>query len=53
MAPLDAILGFNNDKNPDKWNLGVGAYRDNDGKPYFFLVTRKAQAAIVENTALD
>ena len=57
MAPPDAILGltvgYNNDKNPNKCNLGVGAYRDNDGKPYVFPVVRKAEAAIVANLALD
>jgi aspartate/tyrosine/aromatic aminotransferase len=40
MAPPDPILGtviaFNNDKNDDKINLGIGAYRDSDGKPYIF-----------------
>jgi aspartate/tyrosine/aromatic aminotransferase len=47
-APPDAILGltigFQNDKNPSKCNLGVGAYRDDDGKPYVFPVVRKAEA---------
>jgi aspartate/tyrosine/aromatic aminotransferase len=57
MAPPDAILGltvgFANDKNPKKCNLGVGAYRDDDGKPYVFPVVRKAEAAIVANLTLD
>jgi aspartate/tyrosine/aromatic aminotransferase len=48
MAPADAILslttGFIADKNPKKCNLGVGAYRDDDGKPYVFPVVRKAEA---------
>ena len=56
-APADPILslttGFKADKNPKKVNLGVGAYRDNDGKPYVFPVVRKAEAAIVANKALD
>lgn len=38
MAPPDAILGvteaFKRDTNPKKINLGVGAYRDDNGKPY-------------------
>lgn len=38
MGPPDAILGvteaFKRDTNPKKINLGVGAYRDDDGKPY-------------------
>jgi len=37
-GPPDAILGvteaFKRDKNPNKINLGVGAYRDDNGKPY-------------------
>jgi aspartate/tyrosine/aromatic aminotransferase len=56
-APADAILGltiaFNNDKNPKKCNLGVGAYRDDDGKPYVFPVVRKAEARIVADLKLD
>lgn len=57
MAPVDPILGltaaFKADKNPKKVNLGVGAYRDNDGKPYVFPVVRKAEAAIVADMSLD
>lgn len=38
MAPPDAILGiteaFLKDKNPKKVNLGVGAYRDDNSKPW-------------------
>jgi aspartate/tyrosine/aromatic aminotransferase len=45
MAPPDPILGtaiaFNNDKSSDKINLGIGAYRDHDGKPYVFTVVKK------------
>ncbi|EDO47315.1 predicted protein [Nematostella vectensis] len=37
-GPPDAILGvteaFKRDTNPKKMNLGVGAYRDDTGKPY-------------------
>ena len=57
MAPADPILGlsagFKADKNPKKVNLGVGAYRDNNGKPYVFPVVRKAEQAIVNDTTLD
>ena len=57
MAPADPILslttGFKADKNPKKVNLGVGAYRDNDGKPFVFPVVRKAEAAIVADATLD
>lgn len=38
MGPPDAILGvteaFKKDTNPKKINLGVGAYRDDAGKPF-------------------
>lgn len=37
-APADPILGLNEafkkDPNPKKVLLGVGAYRDNNNKPY-------------------
>jgi len=37
-APADPIMGlsesFKTDTNPNKQNLGIGAYRDNAGKPY-------------------
>ena len=38
MGPPDPILGvteaFKKDTNPKKINLGAGAYRDDQGKPY-------------------
>jgi aspartate aminotransferase len=38
MGPPDAILGvseaYKKDANPKKINLGVGAYRDDNGKPF-------------------
>ncbi len=47
MAPPDPILGtaiaFNNDKSADKINLGIGAYRDDNGKPYIFKIVKKAE----------
>ena len=43
-APPDPILWMStahkNDKDPRKVNLGIGAYRDDDGKPYVFPVVR-------------
>lgn len=45
-APPDPIIGvnnaYNNDTSPNKVNLGVGAYRDDNSKPYVFNVVRKA-----------
>jgi aspartate/tyrosine/aromatic aminotransferase len=50
MAPADAILklsqGFAADTDPKKVNLGVGAYRDDNGKPYVFPVVKKAESLI-------
>ncbi|KAJ3653772.1 hypothetical protein Zmor_013007 [Zophobas morio] len=46
MGPPDAILGvteaFKRDTNPKKINLGVGAYRDDNGKPYLLPSVLKA-----------
>jgi len=50
LAP-DAILGvteaFKADSSAKKINLGVGAYRDNDGKPYVLPSVRKASSKII------
>jgi len=50
MGPPDAILGvteaFKRDTNPKKMNLGVGAYRDDAGKPYVLPSVRKAEAMV-------
>ena len=37
------------DKNPEKVNMSVGAYRDEEGKPYPFPVVKKAQKLILED----
>ena len=45
MGPPDPILGvteaFKRDTNPKKMNLGVGAYRDDNGKPYVLATVRQ------------
>lgn len=45
LAPADAIFAltasYKADDFKDKVNLGVGAYRDNDGKPYVLPVVHK------------
>lgn len=45
MGPPDAILGvteaYKRDTNEKKINLGVGAYRDDNGKPYVLPSVRK------------
>lgn len=47
MGPPDPILGvteaFKRDNNSKKMNLGVGAYRDDQGKPYVLNCVRKVQ----------
>nr|CAG8600972.1 8119_t:CDS:2 [Entrophospora candida] len=52
-GPPDAILGiteaYKKDTNPQKMNLGVGAYRDDDGKPYVLNSVRKAEKKILED----
>lgn len=46
-APVDPILGttllFNADPDPRKVNLGVGAYRTEEGKPFVLDVVREAE----------
>ncbi|MDF3035672.1 MAG: tyrB [Paucimonas sp.] len=52
MAPRDPILGvteaFNADKNPNKVNLGVGVYYDDNGKVPLLECVRKAEAQLME-----
>lgn len=49
-GPPDPILGiteaFKADKDPRRINLGVGAYRDEDGKPYVLNAVKKAEEMI-------
>ncbi|KAG9323486.1 hypothetical protein KVV02_007811 [Mortierella alpina] len=51
MGPPDAILGvteaFKKDTDARKMNLGVGAYRDDAGKPFVLNCVRKAEAKIM------
>ena len=53
-APLDAILGlsvlFKADKDPKKVDLGIGAYRTSEGKPYVFNVVKEAEKSIFDDT---
>mmetsp|Transcript_41381 Transcript_41381/g.95211 ORF Transcript_41381/g.95211 Transcript_41381/m.95211 type:complete len:411 (+) Transcript_41381:74-1306(+) len=47
VAPIDPILGttqlFNAVKDPKKINLGVGAYRNEQGKPYVLNVIKEVE----------
>ena len=51
-GPPDAILGiteaFKKDGNDKKINLGVGAYRDDKGKPYVLPSVRTAEQKVVQ-----
>ncbi|CAH2356037.1 aspartate aminotransferase, mitochondrial [[Candida] railenensis] len=51
LAPPDKILGiaeaYNKDSNPQKINLGVGAYRDDTGRPIIFPSVKKAEEKLL------
>jgi aspartate aminotransferase len=53
MGPPDAILGvteaFKRDNNQKKINLGVGAYRDDQGKPFVLPSVRSAEEQIISS----
>ncbi|EGR33572.1 hypothetical protein IMG5_049480 [Ichthyophthirius multifiliis] len=57
LAPPDPILGtaiaYKNDQSKDKMNLGVGAYRDDNEKPYVFKVVRKVDQMLSNDPTLD
>lgn len=52
MGPPDPILGvseaFKKDTSDKKMNLGVGAYRDDQGKPFVLPSVLKAEEAIMK-----
>ncbi|CAL4973941.1 unnamed protein product [Urochloa decumbens] len=52
-APEDPILGvtvaYNKDPNPAKINLGVGAYRTEEGKPLVLNVVRRAEQMLIND----
>src|SRR4249919_4249727 len=54
MAPRDPILGvteaFNADPNPNKVNLGVGIYYDDNGKIPLLECVRRAERELMENS---
>uniref|UniRef100_A0A672MNY2 Aspartate aminotransferase, mitochondrial n=1 Tax=Sinocyclocheilus grahami TaxID=75366 RepID=A0A672MNY2_SINGR len=57
MGPPDPILGvteaFKRDTNPKKMNLGVGAYRDDQGKPFVLNCVRKVPSCISYTSSSD
>ncbi|XP_055352213.1 uncharacterized protein LOC129598368 [Paramacrobiotus metropolitanus] len=50
LGPPDPILGvteaFKRDSNPKKMNLGVGAYRDDNNKPFILPSVKKAEETL-------
>lgn len=52
LGPPDGILGLNQafatDANPKKVNLGVGAYRDDNGKPYILPSVKLAEENVMK-----
>jgi len=51
MGPPDPILGvtvaFRNDPHKDKMNLGVGAYRDDNGNPFVLDCVKEAEKILI------
>ncbi|GAA0139350.1 transaminase [Lithospermum erythrorhizon] len=54
-APEDPILGvtvaYNKDPSPVKLNLGVGAYRTEEGKPLVLNVVKKAERLLINDSS--
>ncbi|KAJ3030226.1 UNVERIFIED_CONTAM: Aspartate aminotransferase, cytoplasmic [Siphonaria sp. JEL0065] len=55
--PLDPIFALSAactaDTDPNKINLGIGAYRDNDGKPWILPVVRKVKQNLLTDPTLN
>ena len=55
MAPPDGILKlsamFKEDQDPRKVNLGIGAYRDDEGNPFVFQCVKDAETLLAKQTA--
>ncbi|KAI1491282.1 aspartate aminotransferase [Biscogniauxia mediterranea] len=56
-APEDALFGlmraYRADENPNKVDLGIGAYRDDNAKPWVLPVVKKADSILFHNPELD
>ncbi|CAK7266232.1 Aspartate aminotransferase, cytoplasmic [Sporothrix epigloea] len=56
-APEDPLFGlmaaYRADDSPDKVDLGIGAYRDNSGKPWVLPVVKKAETIIHNDPNTD
>jgi len=57
LAPSDAIFAlnaaYNGDSFADKVNLGIGAYRTDEGKPYVLPVVSKVETAMAADKSLN
>jgi len=57
LAPPDSVFGLNNEYNsdthPDKVNLGIGAYRTNEGQPYVLPVVSKVESMMAGDSTLN
>lgn len=53
IAVFKLTSDYKNDPNPDKINLGVGAFRTEDGQPWVLPAVKKAEQAIVNNAQLN
>ncbi|CCL99347.1 uncharacterized protein FIBRA_01365 [Fibroporia radiculosa] len=57
LAPPDAIYkltyAYKDDTYPQKVNLGVGAYRDDNNKPWILPVVKKATERLLQDPNLD
>jgi aspartate/tyrosine/aromatic aminotransferase len=42
-------IAYNKDPSPVKLNLGVGAYRTEEGKPYVLRVVREAERRLIND----
>ncbi|KAI0649475.1 aspartate aminotransferase [Trametes meyenii] len=57
LAPPDSIFNliasYEVDTHPDKINLGAGAYRDDDSKPWILPVIKKATEILLNDPTID
>jgi len=57
LCPPDVVFGlnadFNADTDPNKVNLGIGAYRTNEGEPYVLPVVRKVEESMAADRTLN
>jgi aspartate aminotransferase len=56
-APEDPLFGlmaaYRKDTSPKKVDLGIGAYRDNNAKPWVLPVVKKVRAVVLKLSSLQ